>query len=328
MVVLPNSGCFAMSILSFDRNSRLKWPFTAILLVVFPLFFVGGPDWTSGPLYRSVWDLGHILFFGLLTLIIRMHFGIKGWRQWLGIIAGVFLASIVIEYLQSYTDRQLDWGDILRNLIGAGLVIAWGSPTDRPGEASPAAFRTTVWAGRVAVTVLLALELFAVADVATQQYQIERGLPLLADLESPRVLEHWSGNLERSREHGRNGDHSLEITLETGRYSGVSLNNMPNDWRDYGHLRLDLFNPGTTPLALTLRINDQQHERGSNAYGDRFNTRLVATPGWNHYQIDLSEVQAAPASRSMDMARIRRLGLFTSGLQAPRKLFLAGLRLE
>ena len=89
-----------------------------------------------------------------------------------------------------------------------------------------------------------------------------------------------------------------------------------------------LFNPGQEPLTLTLRINDLAHDRGDNAYGDRFNTRLVLDPGANTFAINLDDVRNAPASRHMDMANVRRLGLFAVRLPAPRTVYLSDLRLN
>lgn len=301
---------------------RLKQLLTVVLIGLLPLFFFGGPDWASGPLYRSAWNLGHVIFFALLTWLLQLYLGTGGWRQWLVISGLVLFAGMGLEYLQSFVERQVDWGDILRNLIGAWLVLAWRSP------ASAGRARVGIWVARMAATLLLLLELVAVAGVALQQYHIDRQLPLLADLETPEAIRHWSGDVRYSREHSADGGYSLAIHLGTGRYSGVSLNNMPGDWRGYERLSFRLYNPGPGPLALTLRLNDQQHDRGPGLYHDRFNSHFVARPGWHHYRFDLAEVQAAPASRGMDMNKMRRLGLFTTRLEKPRTVYLDDLRLE
>ncbi len=39
-------------------------------LLIAPFLFIGGPDWASGPLLRSAWNLGHLVLFALLTLAI------------------------------------------------------------------------------------------------------------------------------------------------------------------------------------------------------------------------------------------------------------------
>ena len=44
-------------------------------------------------------------------------------------------------------------------------------------------------------------------------------------------------------------------------------------------------------------------------------------------EIDLDEVKESPADRSMDMSRIRGLGLFVESLPEPRVLFLGTVQL-
>ncbi len=41
-----------------------------IAVICFVLFFVGGPDYYSQRSYKYFWDLGHILFFFILSYLI------------------------------------------------------------------------------------------------------------------------------------------------------------------------------------------------------------------------------------------------------------------
>lgn len=289
------------------------------LLLTLPLFFTGGPDWASSQLYRAAWNLGHIVFFALFTLAIQLHFGAGGWRQFVGISALAFFLGLGIEGLQHFVGRQVDWGDILRNLIGAWLVLAWRR------DGLPVWWK---WTARVGATALLIVQLGSVADAAVQQAWVTNQSPRLSNLENPRSLRQWQGDLSRSRQYSRNGEYSLALHLGTGRYAGAGLTHLPRDWRGYNHLGFSLYNPGPDTLTLTLRINDLAHDRGSNAYDDRFNSQLAAMPGWNSYRVDLESIRQAPATRTMNMNAIRRLMIFTSGLSAPATVYLDNLRLE
>src|SRR5690625_6572684 len=57
-------------------HQRRFW-LLAPLLVAFPLFFIGGPQWQAPPLYRELWSQGHMVFFALLsvwlTSVVPMH---------------------------------------------------------------------------------------------------------------------------------------------------------------------------------------------------------------------------------------------------------------
>ncbi|WP_372987103.1 succinyl-CoA synthetase subunit beta [Marinobacter sp.] len=290
---------------------------------VAPLLFIGGPDWASGPFYRAVWNLGHIGLFALLTFALKPWQWLAGWRLWLATTAAVLLLGILIELLQSGTDRQADWHDILRNLLGVWLVLAW-----RPVFSRNTGVDARSWFLPVVTVILLLFELGATGTVAARQWQISHQLPLLYDFRNGNPAPFWSGSLVPSDRYTANQPQSLKVELGTETYSGISLDNLPADWRGYRQLTITLFNPDQEPLTLILRINDVTHDRGDNAYGDRFNTRLVLAPGANTFTINLDEVRNAPASRTMDMANIRRLGLFAVRLPAPRTVYLLDLRLD
>jgi hypothetical protein len=46
---------------------------TVIAAICFVLFFVGGPDYYSPRSYKHFWDLGHILFFSILSYLILLN---------------------------------------------------------------------------------------------------------------------------------------------------------------------------------------------------------------------------------------------------------------
>ena len=292
-------------------------------LLIAPFLFVGGPDWSSGPVYKSAWNLGHILLFALLTLTVKPWQWLYGWRLWL-VVTGVLLAmGIAIELLQYGQHLDMEWRDLLRNLIGSWLIIAW-----RPllvSENRKAAGKQLM----AAITALLLLfELASVAQVVARQFQMTRQLPALYDFRLDKPSAFWSGPLTVSEAHALEGTKSLRIDLGTEAYSGVSLDNFPSDWRGFATLSLTLFNPGTRPLSMTLRINDVEHDRGANAYNDRFNFRLDLQPGVNTVTIPLAAIEQAPEQRAMDMSEVRRLGLFATRLPEPRSVYLLALTLD
>jgi len=305
------------------EGQRIRTLALAGALALAPFLFLGGPDWASGPFFRSVWNLGHIGLFALLTYVFKPWQWLAGSRLWLATTGIVLLLGILVELVQSELDRQVDWRDILRNLEGVWLVLAWQpvlSPRTRAGSFSRFAAALT--------GLLLVLELGITAAVAARQWQVNHQLPLLYDFRQEDPSHFWSGDLTASARNTAGHPYSLEIDLGTGTYSGVSLNNLPADWRGYEQLSLTLFNPSGEPLSLTLRINDLAHDRGDNAFNDRYNTRLMLKPGFNTFTRRLDDIRNAPANRSMDMAQIRRLGLFAVRLPEMRSVYLSDLRLD
>lgn len=317
------------------RKARI-WQYLAFagVVLITPFFFIGGPGWTDGPLYKSAWNLGHILFFAVLTL------SVQPWRIWTGrtlwglTTLAVLLVGLGIELLQYGTSRQMDWQDIFRNLLGL-----WAALAIQPLASHISRSRLTTWFLRIIVGALLIAEAAATAGVAIQQYKVSQLLPALYDFSQPDPSPFWKGPILREpilREpiapasgSTKSSPHSeLRLSLSTNRYSGVSLYNFPSDWRDYSRLVIVLYNPQDHPLPMSLRINDLEHDLGDNAYTDRFNTRLVLPPGEQSFRLDLDLVRNAPAGRTMDMGTVRRLGLFASRLEEPKTVYLRDIRLE
>jgi len=307
--------------LSADRQRQLLAGVATLLIA--PFLFIGGPDWSSGPVYKSAWNLGHILLFALLTIAVRPWQWLQGWRLWLLVTGALLATGILIEAIQYGDNREADWRDLLRNLIGSWLVLAW-----RPLFLKETRITAGNWLLAAFTTLMLLVELGSVARIAGQQIEINHQLPVLYDFRRDNPGAFWSGPITTSTAHTQQGSKSLKISLGTETYSGVSLDNFPSDWRGFSRLTLTLFNPGDGPLPMTLRINDVEHDRGQNAYSDRFNASLDLQPGFNTFTIPLATIEQAPAQRPMMMNEVRRLGLFATRLPEPRTVYLLALALD
>lgn len=294
------------------------------MVLIAPFFFIGGPGWTDGPLYKSAWNLGHILFFALLTIAVQPWRIWTGWTLWGLTTLAVLLIGVLIELLQYGFSRQMDWQDILRNMLGLWAILAVQPPAPRAGHS-----RLTTWCLRIIVAALLISEAAGTARVAVQQYHVSQLLPALYDFNEPDPSPFWNGSITPASGNTESQpEDQLRISFSTNRYSGVSLHNFPGDWRSYENLIIVLHNPQDHPLRMTLRINDLAHDLGANAYNDRFNTSLELPPGEQSFRLDLDLVREAPARRAMDMQNIRRLGLFVSRLPEPATVYLRDIRLE
>lgn len=287
------------------------------LLVAFPLFFIGGPEWVSPPIYGAAWSQGHLVFFGLLLFWVQGLVPLNTLARWLTVTLLVVLLSLAIEAIQSQVGREANWQDGLRNLIGAWFGLFWGQ------RARPA-----VWLGRLGASLLLLWQLSGLAQTALGHWQRLERFPVLSDFESERQLLDWSGNIERVQEPVAQGQFSLALHLGTARYSGGGLDHLVGDWSGYDYLNFELYHPGEEPLPFTLRINDTQHDLNDGRYEDRFNQRFSAQPGWNSYRIALKDVRSAPEGRAMNMTSIQRLEFFATELPEENIIYLDNLRLE
>jgi hypothetical protein len=304
---------------SHDRFVQLAIRFSLILAV--PFFFFGGPSPTSTPLLPAVWNLGHILFFVLFTIWLRQDFALlrddPGLLKFIIYSLAVLIVGLAIEWAQYGFDRNPDWHDVWRDLLGAGL--AWSFLSRRCGVSK-------VLLGLLIV--FLAAELFLVVGVAWTDRKIQNQLPVISELETEADVKHWTGAVSLSHVVAARGTASLKIQFSTTLYSGTGLKNLPRDWRGYQWLAFEIFNPGADQLRLTIRINDKIHDQQGYRYDDRFNKRLFVDPGWNHFEIPLDDIQSAPKERKMDLKNVIGLGLFTTELDQPRVLFFDYFRLK
>lgn len=307
-----------VSVRNLIRDPSLSIPFV-ILIVALPFFFVGGPNWMSGPLFRAVWDLGHIVFFALLLLVIQRKHPLHKWYWWLLVTLVVLIVGASIEYLQTKVGRDGNWSDVLGNLTGAWLGLFW---FQRPTR--------WVWIGRILACLLLMRPLMIVANLALLQYQVAQKFPLISSFEQASELTRWDGRLQRSTEHISEGSYSAQVSLGKRKYSKAALRKFFGDWRQHQYLAFDIYNPDAHPLSMSLRVHDAQHEQGSKAYqnNDRFNAPLMVEPGWNKFRVALKDIQHAPEGREMEMDLIRGVEIFTGPQDPPRVIYLDNLRLQ
>jgi VanZ family protein len=310
----------------FNDTSR-PWIYGVLLVIGSVLLFLGGPDYYSSRSYKHFWDLGHIVYFVLLaSLLIRWRFVARMHlaRQWTIILVITLLLGVSIEVLQHGTARTPDSGDVLRDLIGSLIVLVFGSLG--PGL-RPATLRQSL---RIAVLILLLVQLWPVTRSLIDEAIARHQFPVLSDLETPFEIDRWTGNAGLSVQsmplisRGK----LLKLALTTDQYSGATLNYFEGDWRSFTTLNISLYNPDVNPLKITCRINDLQHIDGNEEYDDRFNRSFLLKQGWNHIEIDLHAVEESPASRRMDMSRIRGLQLFVISLPAPRIIYLDNVELS
>lgn len=107
----------------------------------------------------------------------------------------------------------------------------------------------------------------------------------------------------------------------------MSLKYFPADWSQYRALQFQIYNPQPEPFSFYFRIHDQLHWGNNSRYSDRFNTSLVARPGWTQMEIPLSEVVEAPKGRKMDLTKIAGVILFVDRLEQSRTFYLDEVKL-
>ena len=298
----------------------------ATTVVSFLLFYDFGKS--NSRFIDEIMNFGHIPLFGLIALGIlwfvnRGKWTIQDKSQYIkaGVIT-VFL-GVLSEFIQLFTtSRDFEVGDMISDAIGAAVFLSIAYPFPKDVHTKT---KNLIRAG---VLFLLMVASYPLLSATIDSWNMERSFPILGSYETSLEMSRWSSKesrLERSRSHATDRDYSLKVNLLPGEYPGVSLDYLQNDWKGYGSLSFDVFIDGASPLDITIRINDLEH---NNEFADRFNKGIRLQPGDNHISINLDEVRKAPLGRTMDMADITNICIFAYNLKTPRTVYFDNFRLE
>lgn len=300
-----------------QRFSVLPYLLLLMLVLVSPLFFIGGPDWVAAPWVRALWDLGHIGFFSLLLFVAQFFINLRRPTAWLLVTVGVFVAGIGIEWLQGFLGRDSSWHDVWRNLVGVWIGLFWGQK----------ATVAVCWLRLVSV-LLVAPNLWVMGEVLWLQAYTTQQFPLLSSFENRWDVKRAHGQVFLSEEQHAHGTTALKVVLNEKAYSGTGIHNLLGDWRGYEYLAMEFFNPDSLPLNMVIRITDKQHDRGEHNYDDRFNLPVMLHSGWNSIRIPIADIEQAPRARLLDLGAINRVDVFASGFAPGRIFYWDYLRLE
>ena len=309
------------------QKSHSIWFISILLLAGSILLFIGGPDYYSSRSLKRFWDIGHILYFALLSVLLMRWSPVSGMSllwQWTTILTITFLLGVSIELMQYGTARTPDTGDVLRDLTGSLLVLVFGPSA---AKLRPVNRRFFLQFSVIVLTLIMIWPFVrSLIDDAISWYQF----PLLSGFETPFEIDRWEGDgrLSVESEMSISNGNILKLSLTTDKYSGTSLRYFDGNWTSASSLKMSIYNPDTNPLWIVCRIHDLQHSDGNQEYEDRYNHSFLLLPGWNHIKIELSEVEDSPSGRSMDMSRIRGIGIFTVSLPAPGVIYLDDIRLS
>jgi hypothetical protein len=300
--------------------------FATVITVSFLLFIDFGKS--DSRIIDESLSFGHLLLFGVVALVALkiLNQGNRLCRENnLYVRAWVITSSLgaLTEFIQAFIPyRHFRVGDILTDALGAAIFLTLDySFLKEVSQKSIVLMRT-------GAVVLIILRAYPIIAATIDSWEMGRNFPLLSSFESLSEMSRWSSKdsvLKRSKFHATNGEYSLKVTLLPGEYPGISQDYLPHDWRGYSYLSFDVYLEGSSPLDISLRINDRKHNE---EYNDRFNKSFTIEPGEKHLRIDLAEVRKAPQGRKMSMADINVMCIFSYKLKETRTLYFDNFRLQ
>lgn len=233
----------------------------------------------------------------------------------------VFFASVGIEWLQSLIGRDASWGDVGANITGTLITLFW---LHRPN--------IFVWLGRI-LTLLLVLFLFSKPTFYLIEYlQLRSELPVLATFENEREMRRWSRRITRSSEESSEGEFSGKFYFNSDAYRGFGLFRIARDWSAYTQLSIDLLNPTTHNLNVSLRIEDV-FIRKRWQYNNAFNKDLQLRPGWQTFRVTLNDIENGPENRKLDLKNIYSIRITPQNMETLNNnneiaIFVDNIKLE
>jgi len=299
--------------------------------LVFPFPFAG---WLWGELF----DLGHAPVFCALLLAFagfldpcsiglsprygQLHRVATGETMLLS--GGCLLLGCVGEFLQTFVGRSPAVGDLVSNAAGVLSGTLWMRSRATTG-------------GRQQLLVIVAFMILALATLkpalgvwgAVVQ---KHDFPLLASFERSVDLGAWTeqqSTMRRTSEWASHGEHSLQLDLSPGRFSGITMIWPIMDWRGYDLFTWDIHNTTSAPIDLTLKIHDLLHFNRGFEPADRYEIHFEVLPTTVHsLSVKLADIAVAPESRSMNMDQIALVELFATDLPAAHTVLLDNMRLR
>ena len=293
-----------------------------IIIIGSVLLFAGGPSYYSPRSFKNIWDLGHILFFSILSYLILLSWPknekMTVFRQAFSVLFIVLFLGTLVEFAQAGSRRSPDILDVVRNVIGCLVTLSFFMPSKKT---FPRFFLRPL---QTITIVLVIAALFPAVKSITDEIVALRQFPVLSDFETPFEIDRWRGDSKFTIDHtfAFHGTSSLKVALNTSLYSGVSLKYFPRNWLYYKYLLLSIFNPDDEPIKVTCRINDMRHTLGIQHYDDRFNQSYSLVKGWNLITVPLEQVVNAPKNRKMELDKVQALGIFATGLSQPKVLYI------
>jgi len=316
----------ASAVLNRNVLSGLSRNHICLIFFVFLLsflFFIGGPDDHSCRSFKAVWNLGHLLYYAILPLLI-FSFPLKivnnQVTRALIVVLITLLLGVLVEIIQNGLNRTPDVGDLYRNMLGASVAILFFLPNREFIS------RVALIALKGIVIILILIQLVPVGIALVDEQQARFDYPILADFQTPFQAGRWTGRtaFRVVNTIDRPGNYALDVTLTTAKYSGANLKYFPEKWEPYTWFEFSVYNPSMEPLTLICRIHDKDH---NNEYNDRFNRSYLFAHGWNSVQISLEEIREAPEGRQMDLTRICSVTIFAVQLPHSRHIRIDDLKL-
>ena len=295
-----------------------------LFTLVFAVENIEQRDLFWAPLHNSAHSFVQFLLVPIVFLLTHLKLGERfGLR--IAISCGVcFLLGIAVELGQPFIGRDASTGDIYYNFVGICAAALWLTSNTSKHTLKRLTLRSLAF-------VLLASSLTVPMIGAYTLNQRDVYVPVLLDFEhnwQQRIYRNGGQShlsLTKTPKGWPNADTTLKVEFVKTRYPGFNIKQVAKNWSGYTRLYFEVFSKLDETKNITVRIHDELH---NNEYNDRFNRSVEIHPGLNQIEIDVAEIETAPANRKLQLTAIAALGIFSVQPEAQFSLYFDNIKLK
>lgn len=318
---------------------KLSYRFALALIAILLVTVVLAPVSGSTRWMRTLQDSAHGPVFGCIALLAlgilrtRPRFESQApWRQYLIALGVAALLGVASELAQIPVGRDASFADVRHDLLGALAFLAVASVFDR--RLHRAAQRHVARVGIFLVAACALGVLAAPMARAVVEYQRrDASFPVIADFSHRFDRYFVSQNVTAIEAAGlpppwstRANESAMRVTFLAGAYPGIDFFELLPDWSAYSTLALDLTNPTSSPLVLTLLVLDADHDY---ELEDRYTGSVIVPASTRRVtRVALADIEAGPPQRRIDLRRIDRVVLFRDQACEAGEMYVSRVWLE
>jgi VanZ family protein len=280
---------------------------TIALLVLFSMFFVGGPNAYSSRSFEAVWNLGHVFFFVLFTVLLLKRGNPEAGFTMDCIVAVLASTAVglMVEWVQTGFGRSADLNDLIKNTVGVMVALSFILPSRKTLK------KGVLIAFQIITLIAFGFQTFPVLIAWTDEIIARRQFPVLSSFETPFESHRWEGkNMVIDKQISLSGKASMRVNFGVDSTTGVKLRHFPRNWSGYEYLQFSVFNPVEHPTSIVCRIKDRKNKSADSGVNDGFNRHYALNHGWNTITIKLDSLVTSPEGRPMELDRVFGIRLY------------------
>jgi hypothetical protein len=315
-------------------GARLAVLYGAMVLFLLAVFGLEKP---KGLLEETLHGLREVFFFGFAGLVILELTALIG-RRWIRkrslyyAVAVVAVLGLVVGYeMLVAADPDSPWRGT-RSFIAAFAFLALSAAMDRGLKREHAWIRG--WPRRtlgIVATLVVVAVLNPLIPILVAYAGRAGAFPVVVDLASPwqePFIELDDAELfvgKGPEVWARRAGRRVAVLMFDGTPGGgVTVEEPFKDWSGFAVMGLHLYSTAERPLRMILRLDDRTREPPAE---ERVEYPLLVVPGANDFYIPLEDLARTPSGRAMNMATVRRVGLYLGESAEPLRIYLHRIRI-